>query len=276
MPITPSYETSYIRLVNEVATYGNVRETRAGPTRSIFGTSIKLPNISTHGFPILTTRKMHPKGVWGELAAFLQGATYLQTFKNLGCNYWDANAAAWPENDKVDPSLHRVGKIYGGQWLNFYGVNQLEELLRSLERNPTSRRHLLTTYNPAELDLGCLPPCHLLAQFQVREPFLDCCVYMRSVDLCLGLPTDIVLYATLMHLIAAELDLRSGELTFMMGDTHIYENHLELWETQANRRPYKLPTLVSSFTNDISNFHPSALTLQGYQHHDAILYPFNV
>jgi thymidylate synthase len=220
---------------------------------------------------------MYPNGVWGELAAFLKGATYLSEFKKLGCNYWDANAKAWPPNAGVPPEEMRVGKVYGSQWRSFNGIDQLEALVDGLHTDPTGRRHLLTTYNPAELHMGCLPPCHLMAQFNVTpDHCLDCCVYMRSVDLCLGLPSDVILYATLVELLCNEPSFAPGKLVFMFGDTHIYENHVDNWLFQQRRRTHPLPFLRLEPGLSVFNFNNTGITLNGYEHNDAIPYNFNV
>lgn len=275
-----SYEHDYKELVNMVLDIGENRETRAGPTRSVFGTMLHIEDMRHGKFPILTTRQIFYKGVFGELAAFIRGATRLEQYKALGCNYWDANAKAWPANHGVPPEKARVGKVYGAQWRKWGAtqLDQLAELIHNLRHDRGSRRHLLTTYNPEELQLGCLPPCHLTAQFNVsNDNFLDCVVYMRSVDLILGLPSDVALYAALMILLGAELHMKPGNLTFMFGDTHIYNNHHRQWRDEQSQRPtVQLPTWqVQNFTT-IYNFVPQDIDLPGYNYHERIQYAFNV
>jgi len=271
-----NFEEDYMALVNGVIEDGDHRETRAGPTVAKFGTMLTISCLEDGLFPILTTRKMYPKGVWGELTAFIAGSETVADFKHFGCNYWDANAAAWDKNKGKAPAEHRVGKIYGGQWRDFNGVDQLRALITSLTMEPSSRRHLLTTYNPAETQLGCLPPCHLLAQFNIRDDaWLECCVYMRSVDLILGLPSDIMLYASLLIQLANDLDLYPGYLTFMMGDTHVYLNHVDQWYEQAERIPRALPSFNYP-DGDIWDFHAEAIRLDDYNPHEKIPYEFNV
>jgi thymidylate synthase len=271
------FEYNYNELVKQVVNEGTDRQTRAGNTRSLFGTMLKVSSLKMGLFPILTARKIYYRPVLGELAAFVRGCEDLADFKHFGCNYWDANAEAWSGNDEVPVTHLKVGKIYGAQWRDFNGVDQLENLIHNLKHDPNSRRHLLTTYNPAELHLGCLPPCHLLAQFNVTpDHFLDCCVSMRSVDLCLGLPSDIILYATLMILLCNELDLHPGVLTFMMGDTHIYENHLKTWEEQRYAKTFELPTWQLRSLTSVTDFVPDDLNLIGYTFGERLAYPFNV
>ena len=273
------FEQDYIKLVSKVLASGEVRTSRAGPTVSLFGTTLTIDCLEKGRFPILTQRKIFTGGILGEEAAFLRGATDLKTFKDFGCNYWDANAAAWAPNKDVPVEKQYVGRVYGAQWRAWIGdcgmVDQMAMLVEGLRSNPTSRRHLLTTYNPAELDEMCLPPCHLLAQFNVRtDKHLDCIVTMRSVDLCLGLPSDIILYAVLLLILCSETGYRPGKLTFMLGDTHVYQNHVTTFQVHAQRPMHKLP-MYALRTCTIDNFLPTDLRLSNYQHSGVLSYVFN-
>lgn len=276
-----NFELDYCKLVSGVLEHGDVRPSRAGETTSVFGAMLTIDCLERGRFPILTQRKIFTRGVLGELAAFLRGATDLQTFKDLGCPYWDANAKAWPPNKGIDPSMQRVGRIYGAHWRYWTGTghtyDQLESLVRNLQQEPFSRRHLLTTYNPAELQDACLPPCHLLAQFNVRtDKHLDCIVTMRSVDLCLGLPSDIMLYAALMLLLCNETGYAPGKLTFMMGDAHVYRNHTEVFLEHQQRPMHELPTFKLKASASINNFVAADLELINYTHSGVLNYAFNV
>lgn len=274
------FEVDYANLVTNVIKHGEHRPSRAGFTVSLFGTALRI-NCLEHGeFPILTQRKIFPNGVLGELAAFLMGAEDLQTFKDCGCNYWDANAADWAPNQGLEPKDQLVGRIYGAQWRNWTGdqgtVDQLKNLVQGLKQEPYGRRHLLTTYNPAELDEMCLPPCHLLAQFNVRTTKqLDCIVTMRSVDLCLGLPSDIILYATLLLILCNETGYSPGTLTFMMGDSHIYRNHIDKFQEHANRPMHDLPKFKMNPAATINDFVAADLELIDYNHSGVLSYEFN-
>lgn len=271
------FERSYVSLVEDVIAYGAARESRAGNTISLFGIVLRINCLAQGKFPILTQRKIFTGGILGELAAFLRGATDLKTFKELGCNYWDANAANWAPNEGVPADEQSVGLVYGYQWRKWQGaLDQIQELVKSLKHNPYSRRHLLTTYNPAALDKMCLPPCHLLAQFNVRESKqLDCIVTMRSVDLCLGLPSDIILYATLMLLLCNATGYTAGQLTFMLGDTHVYQNHVETFQEHRDRDMQPLPAFKLADDATLSNFVPADLELINYQHSGVLSYAFN-
>ncbi len=274
------FELAYSQLVSDVLKYGDVRPSRVGNTISVFGTTLAIDCLEHGFFPVLTQRKVFLRGILGELAAFLRGAEDLQTFKDFGCNYWDDNAAKWGQNSGVPQAAQRVGRIYGVQWRNWSGVglnvDQLREMVQGIQRDPYSRRHLLTTYNPAELHEGCLPPCHLLAQYNVRPSgYLDCIVTMRSVDLCLGLPSDIVLYAALLILIAQETGQHPGKLVFMMGDSHVYENHMQQLPEQFARPVHPLPSYIMSEGATIDNFVAEDLDLIDYTNSGVLKYALN-
>lgn len=272
-----NFEVDYVNLVSTVITAGDFRSTRAGPTLSMFGTTLQIDCLEQGLFPVLTQRKIQLQGILGELAAFLRGATDLQTFKDFGCNYWDANAAAWAPNKNKPASEHMVGRIYGAQWRQWpQNVDQLFTLVQNLKSDPGSRRHLLTTYNPAELENACLPPCHLLAQYNVRKSKLDCIIYMRSVDLCLGLPSDIILYATLLLVLCNETGYTPGKLTFMLADTHVYLNHVDQFQIHAVKRMHDLPGFALRGAAGINTFVPEDLKLLNYTNEGVLSYAFNV
>lgn len=271
------FELDYNNLVARVITNGEHRQSRAGFTLSLFGQALVIDCLEYGEFPILTQRRIHVQGILGELAAFLRGATDLATFKKFGCNYWDANAKAWPRNVGVFEDQLSVGEIYGAQWRNWAGyLDQIKVLAKNLKQDPYSRRHLLTAYNPSRLDEMCLPPCHLMAQFNVRTTkHLDCIVYMRSVDLCLGLPSDVVLYATLLLLFCKETGYKPGKLTFMLGDTHVYRNHADIVQEHQLREVHPLPTYKLNPSISLDTFCPEDLELHNYQHSGVLNYEFN-
>ena len=165
------FEHAYLGLMLAIFKQGQMRPSRVGNTCQIFGATVAIMDLSQGKFPILTTRKMFPAGVWGELAAFLRGATALEEFQRFGCNYWNDNAAKWDVNRNRHPDEWQVGNIYGAQWRKFgkHGIDQIDVLLEGLAKDPYGRRHLLTTYDPSTLDEACLPPCHLLTQFNVNQ-----------------------------------------------------------------------------------------------------------
>jgi thymidylate synthase len=265
---------AYHSLADNVLRHGYKRPSRVGDTISLPGLSLQT-SFTAVEFPILTTRKIYTHGVIGELAAFLQGATKLQQFKDFGCPYWDHNAGQWAPNKDVPVEHQTVGKIYGAQWRSWgrTGLDQLQVLIDGLKTDTYGRRHILTTWNPEELDSGCLPPCHLLAQFYVQNKTLDCVIYMRSVDIALGLPSDLVLYGVLLMLVANEVGMSSGRLHFQFGDAHIYEAHVSGMREQLSRRGSDfLPRGVLRKDVSLFDFKPEQFMLQNYQPLEAIKY----
>lgn len=450
-------ERRYMSLVADVISNGYLSESRAGDTYSLPAQHLTVD--LRRGFPLLTTRKMYPAGVLGELAAFVRGAEDLATFEKFGCNYWKDNAASWGPNKGRPESEWQVGRIYGVQWTkwrtsarpqpapqlragltptcmgiangagsaaesslrrvwnnmlqrcynvsnekysryggmgvhvvddwlefaqfskdvklipgwdtetgnfgkqldkdsigtgfiygpkttqwlspkeNHYGatfeylvekngteytfqnisefckshdcevsqfsrllnegkyrhtsngfkllgkeliseapyrhINQLAEVIDNIKRDPYSRRHILTTWKPDELDEMALPPCHLICQFYVRNEFLHCHVYMRSVDLCVGLPSDVLLYGVLMSLVAKDVGLQPATLTFSFGDAHVYTNHINDFREQVEHEPYAAPVLTLAGNATTLTFTPNQVSIEGYVHHPAIKYAFN-
>lgn len=270
------FEADYLNLCREVKYSGTFRESRAGRTVGKFGTMLRIDDLRSNLFPIVTTRKMFPRPIFGELAAFLWGHDRLQQFKDMGCNYWDMNAAQWSINEGVAKEDQLVGRIYGVQWRNWeYGVDQLKNLIDGIQRDPFGRRHIMTTWNPGELAEMCLPPCHILVQAYVNASgHIDLSVTMRSVDLCLGLPSDIALYAGFLILLANATSYKPGSLVFQLGDTHIYENHLATLTEQFTKEPLALPTWDCNNIH-MDRFFPDELTLIGYTSHESMKYVLN-
>jgi thymidylate synthase len=269
-----TYEDNYFALLDKVLVTGSERPSRVGDTVSLFGTTLEVPELEWGGFPLLTTRKMQTKGQLAELAAFVRGAEDLATFKKFGCNFWDDNAAKWSRNSLLTENKYQVGRVYGVQWRDWNGVHdQLQALVQNIKQDPYGRRHILTTWNPSELNDMCLPPCHILAQFYVTyDKRLECQVYMRSVDLCLGLPSDVVLYAALLVLVANEVDLEPGRLLFSFGDAHIYKGHLEQLYEQLGRIPGVCPTYELRPGTRLLNFQPDDIVFHNYIHAEKIEY----
>jgi len=266
------YEQDYLNLVARVMSEGTLRKYRNGNAWSIFGGMLQINSLVDYEFPILTTRKMSFKPIMGELSAFVAGATDLQTFKDFGCNYWDMNAEQWSRNTgRTDKRAMSVGVIYGAQWRNWEGCfDQLKNLVAGIKHDPTSRRHIMTAWNPCELDDMCLPPCHILVQAYVSGDYLDLSVYMRSVDMCLGLPTDVVLYAGFLVALVKECRLQPGSLIFQLGDMHIYAPHMATALEQINRVPWPLPT--HKYEGSLFATHPDDFELVGYHPQEALKY----
>lgn len=235
------------------------RETRNAVTQSYFGDHLVIDSLIHNQFPALLGRKLFLDGIIGEMAAFLKGPKAVKDFKAQGCNYWDD----WGD---------KTGKLnvdYGNAWLDFDGVNQLKEVVESLKKDPTGRRHLITGWNPSHLKDLSLPCCHYSYQWYVNDGELEMIWNQRSVDIMIGLPSDIVLAAVWNILMAQTVGLRPGRLHFMLGDCHIYESHLEgvdEYLTQMHRTPYMhLPKWELDPKATVFNFVPSMLKIVGYK-----------
>ena len=268
-------------LLAKVLTTGQKRPDRTGVgTLSTFGERIKFD--LTKGFPAVTTKKLHFGQVTAELECFLKAFKNLESFHSTGCTIWDGNAKAPYWQPKIPGDL---GRIYGVQWREWQGLNstgfpviidQLKALIQGLKTDPYGRRHIITAWQPAELDQMCLPPCHILFQCYVSGRSLNMTVYMRSVDLFLGLPFDIASYAVLLHLIAKETTLVPGELVFFFGDAHIYLNHIDQVHEVLRRPSFQLPQLEIPTDISIGNPDLSKVVLTNYQSHPSIQAPLNI
>jgi thymidylate synthase len=252
----------YVGLVDKILDVGFLRPNRTGVnTLALFGEKLEF-NLQL-GFPIVTVKKVNFKNVTAELAGFLRGLSNVQDFNQLGTKIWDANATAWHRNGDL-------GRIYGVQWRRWRAdplqVDQLEMALQEIKENPSSRRILVTAWRPDELDDMCLPPCHTHFQFLVNGPNLTCIFYMRSVDVFLGLPYDICLYALLTHIVAQQCGLKPYRLVAMLADTHIYMNHFQQAEQLKMLPRFELPKLVLDKKVTVDNFLPCHAELIDYTH----------
>ena len=262
---------------------GDFVKSRAGNVKKAFGYQMRF-NLE-NGFPAVTTKKLAWKAVVSELLWFLEGSNderrlaeilYEDKRENLEGKktIWTQNAEAdyWKDKSKF---IGDVGKIYGVQWRNFNGVDQIDELIEGLKKNPNSRRHILTAWNPSQLNEMSLPPCHAFSQFFVSNKKLSCQLYQRSCDMFLGVPFNIASYSLLIHIIAKECKLEVGEFVHSLGDFHIYEEHFDQVEIQLTRDPKQLPIL--KFTpKKISDYSTSDFELNNYDPHPKIVAPMNV
>ena len=227
----------YIDLVNTVLENGAEKGDRTGTgTKSIFGYQMRF-NLS-EGFPLLTTKKIHIKSVIHELLWFLSGDTNISYLKENGVSIWDDWA---DENGDLGP-------VYGYQWRSWQTpdgrhIDQIKNLVEQLKNNPDSRRHIITAWNPADVEDMALPPCHCLFQFYIADGKLSCQLYQRSADIFLGVPFNIASYALLTMMLAQVLELEQGDFVHTLGDAHLYLNHLEQAQTQISRLPGALPTM---------------------------------
>jgi len=211
------FEHQYCQLVEMIIDHGEHRQTRNASTRSIFGQMLDV-YVGQELFPLITGRRMYPNGVFGELAAMLRRPTHVEDFKKWGCNYWDS----WGDSDGF------INVDYGNAWFDFNGVDQIAELKHNLQRNPTNRRMMISGWRPDRLNDLSLPCCHYNYQFYVTaDKQLHMLWSQRSVDMMVGLPSDIVFAAAWLIAIANEFGLIPGKISFALGDCHIYEQHVD-------------------------------------------------
>ena len=273
----------YIEALKDCYFNGIDVDSRAGKVRKSFGYQMRF-NLQD-GFPAVTTKKLAWKAVVSELIWFLEGSNderrlaeilYADKRENLSDKktIWTQNAKAdyWKNKANFDGD---VGKIYGVQWRNFNGIDQIETLLQQIKKNPNSRRHILTAWNPAELDLMSLPPCHAFSQFFVSENKLSCQLYQRSCDMFLGVPFNIASYSLLTHIIARECNLQVGFFIHTLGDYHIYHQHFSQVEIQLSRTTRDIPDLEFK-TKKIKDYETNDFKLINYDPHPSILAEMNV
>lgn len=257
----------YLDLMQKVLNEGQRKTDRTGTgTLSIFGHQMRFD--LSEGFPLITTKKVHFKGVVAELIWFLSGSTKVQDLRDMGCTIWDE----WEQPDGT------IGPMYGKQWRKWDDIsgiyhNQIENIIESIRKDPHSRRHIVSSWNVSDLYIMALAPCHVLFQFYVADGKLSCQLYQRSADIFLGLPFNIASYALLTHMIAQQCDLDVGEFIWTGGDCHLYLNHLEQAKEQLIRAPYPLPVLLLERATSIDDYTPGNVNIQGYSHHPAIKAP---
>ena len=261
----------YLDLMRHVLEHGNVKADRTGTgTRSVFGWQMRFDLAA--GFPMLTTKKLHLRSIIHELLWFLQGDTNIRYLKDNGVRIWDEWADANGD----------LGPVYGHQWRHWPArdggeIDQIAQLVEGLKKNPDSRRHLVTAWNPADVDRMALPPCHALFQFYVADGRLSCQLYQRSADIFLGVPFNIASYALLTLMLAQVVGLKPGDFVHTLGDAHLYSNHLEQARLQLSREPRALPTLrLNPDVADLFAFRFEDFTLEGYDPHPHIAAPVAV
>lgn len=226
-------ENAYLDLLVELVEGGSYRQGRNGGTYSLFGRQIRFD--LREGFPLLTTKKLFTRAIVGELLWFIRGDTNIKYLNDNGIRIWNEWA---DENGDLGP-------VYGKQWRDFNGVDQITNLLEDLKNDPYSRRHIVTAWNPVDVPNMALPPCHCLFQFYVdKGDYLSCQLYQRSADVFLGVPFNIASYALLTHLVAREVGFKVGEFIHTFGDLHLYENHYDQAFTQVQRSIRKAPQLI--------------------------------
>ena len=286
---------NYNQLCSKILLEGIQSNDRTGVgTLSMFGEQLRF-NLAD-GFPAVTTKKLAWKSMVSELLWFIEGSGDERRLAEIQYGtrdvskktIWTANANAsyWLPNSRYSGDL---GRVYGVQWrhwryvkdteqvwkpglnkVDYREIDQLADLIDGLKKDPTGRRHILTAWNPGELSEMALPPCHMFAQFYIRNNVLSCQMYQRSADIFLGVPFNIASYALLTHLIAKTIKAQVGELILTFGDVHIYNNHIEQIKEQISRKPYPLPYLDLSDVKDIWSAQLDDIRLMNYQYHPTI------
>ena len=308
-------DKEYLNLCKTILENGITKDDRTGVgTKSIFGYQMKFD--LNKGFPLLTTKKINFNLVWSELLWFIKGDTNIKFLLENKNNIWNEWAfKKWSESEEyTGPDMtdfgHRVlkdkdfaeeykkqmnifkenilnddnfskkfgdlGNVYGKQWRNFNGIDQLKNVIEQIKINPSSRRLIVSAWNPSEVDTMALPPCHTMFQFYISDGKLSCQLYQRSADVFLGVPFNIASYSLLTILIAKECGLEVGEFVHTLGDAHIYVNHFEQVKEQMSRDAFKLPSLRLNEFDSIFNLEISDVELIDYESHPFIKAPIAV
>lgn len=261
----------YLDLLRSVLEEGKFKADRTGTgTYSIFGAQARYPLAD--GFPVLTTKKLHLKSIIYELLWFLRGDTNIGYLREHGVSIWNE----WADAEG------NLGRVYGAQWCDWRtpdgrSIHQIDNVIREIQRNPDSRRLIVSAWNPGELDQMALPPCHALFQFYVQDGELSCQLYQRSADIFLGVPFNIASYALLTMMVAQVCDLKPGTFIHTFGDLHLYSNHVEQARLQLTRQPKALPQMrLNPKIKDIHQFQYCDFELCGYDPEPAIKAPIAV
>jgi thymidylate synthase len=291
---------AYHELLQKLLNEGDEKSDRTGTgTRSLFGYQMRFD--LSEGFPLVTTKELHVKSIIQELIWFLAGDTNIKYLVDNGVGIWND----WPyakykqsadfQNETMKEFVEKIkndtvfaqkwgelGPVYGRQWRHWVGtdgkvIDQIADLMHNLKHNPDSRRHIVSAWNPTEVDQMALPPCHSLFQFYISNGKLSCQLYQRSADVFLGVPFNIASYALLTEMIAHVLGLKAGDFVHSFGDVHLYNNHFEQTKEQLNRELKPLPKLVfARKVNSIFDFKYEDIIIENYQFHPKIKAPVAV
>jgi thymidylate synthase len=261
----------YLQLANHILDNGIKKTDRTGTgTISVFGYQMRF-NLQ-EGFPLVTTKKLHLKSIIYELLWFLAGDTNVKYLQDNGVTIWNE----WADKNG------NLGPVYGYQWRSWPGrngekIDQITKIIDQIKRNPDSRRHIVSAWNPADVDHMALPPCHALFQFYVADGKLSCMLLQRSCDYFLGLPFNLASYALLTHMVAQQCELEVGEFIWTGGDTHIYTNHVDQVKLQLTRETFPLPQLkIRTKPDSIFDYKFEDFEILNYQSHPGIKAPIAV
>lgn len=282
-------EYQYLNLIKDVLNNGYWENTRNGKTITKFGVNMRF-SLKDNNFPLLTTKKMAWKSCAEELFWFIRGSTDNEELKNKNVKIWNANSSRefLDSRGLYNNKENDLGPIYGFQWRHFNasyngrypnyenkGIDQLQRIINDLKNIETrnSRRHILTSWNPCQIDEMALPPCHLLCQFNVREnKYLSCALYQRSGDIGLGIPFNIASYSLFTIILAKHCDLIPDEFVHFIGNAHIYENHVDALKMQINRVPLPFPKIqIKNIYDNINDYNINDIEwISNYEYLDSI------
>ena len=261
----------YCDLLRFVLENGKFKEDRTGTgTYAVFGAQARYD--LSDGFPLLTTKKLHTRSIIHELLWFLKGETNIQYLKDKKVSIWDE----WADEEG------NLGRVYGAQWRDWRtaeggSVDQISRVIEQIKENPDSRRHIVSAWNPGEVDKMALPPCHALFQFFVCDGEISCQLYQRSADIFLGVPFNIASYALLLMMVAQACDLKPGTFVHTFGDLHLYSNHVEQAKLQLSREFRPLPQMkLNPLIKDVFAFKFEDIELTDYDPHPTIKAPIAV
>ncbi len=280
----PEYQ--YLNLIRQVLQHGVLEKGRNGNTYALFGYNMRF-NLSDGTLPLLTTKQVAWKTCLKELLWFIRGCTDNAVLQAQKVHIWDGNSTRefLDSRGLTNNRVNDLGPIYGYQWRHFnapyidcdasyegQGIDQLAQIIETLKTDPTSRRMIMTAWNPCQLDQMALPPCHILCQFNVLDGRLSCTMYQRSCDIGLGVPFNIASYSMLTHILAKHCDLLPGEFIYNMGNVHIYDDHVEPLKQQLERVPYEFPkvNIINKHDNINDYVLEDVMLTTTYQYHPAI------
>ena len=273
-------ELNYLNLMDRILNKDNIKDTRNSKVYSTFGEKMVFDLRET--FPLLTTKKMPFKTILRELLWFIKGSTNNEELKKSKVNIWNKNADDYFKSSNYENG--DLGPVYGFQWRHFgakydgcdkkydnQGIDQLKYIINEIKSNPSSRRLVLSSWNPVDIPNMALPPCHVMVQFNISGKYIDAQLYQRSGDMFLGVPFNIASYSLLLHIIGKITGYIPRKFIHIIGDTHIYENHINAVKEQINRIPYKFPELIiSEELNDIDNITENMFEIKNYNYYPTI------
>jgi thymidylate synthase len=279
-------EEQYIQLIKDIIAYGEFVDGRNGRTKTLIGSSMHFP-LSNNTIPLLTTKKVAWKTCLKELIWFINGSTDNKKLKSQNVKIWNGNSTKdFLEQNNLPYEEDDLGPVYGHQWRHFNadyidcntdysgkGVDQLSNIVEILKdkSNRSSRRIILSSWNPQQINKMALPPCHILAQFNVVNNKLSCSMYQRSCDIGLGVPFNIASYSFLTHILAKHCDLEAGDFYYHLGNTHIYDDHIEKLKLQVEKSPFEFPKIyVKNKKDNINDYTIEDIVIDNYKSHESI------